>query len=121
MNTTEIAKTLVDYCRQEDWEKAYRELYSPKIVSIEFGDESPMGHLEGMEELMKKGAWWAETFDVHEIEVSDPIVAEDWFSVRFTMDTTHKPSGQRSTTSEIAVYQVEDGKVVREQFFYNQK
>ena len=121
MDTQQIASTLVDYCRQEDWERAYRELYSPQIVSIETGDTTDMGHLEGMEELMKKGEWWAETFDVHGIEVSDPIVADNWFTVRFTMDTTHKPSGQRSTTSEIAVYQVKDGKVVREQFFYDRQ
>jgi len=36
------------------------------------------------------------------------------------MDTTHKPSGQRSQMSEIAVYQVEDGKIVKEQFFYDE-
>jgi ketosteroid isomerase-like protein len=35
------------------------------------------------------------------------------------MDTTHKPSGHRSTTSEIAVYEVKDGKIVKEQFFYD--
>ncbi len=121
MDTQQIASTLVDYCRQEDWERAYRELYSPQIVSIETGDTTDMGHLEGMEELMKKGEWWAETFEVHDIGVSDPIVADNWFAVRFTMDTTHKPSGQRSTTSEIAVYQVKDGKVVREQFFYDRQ
>lgn len=35
------------------------------------------------------------------------------------MDTTHRPSGQRSQSSEIAVYEVKDGKIVKEQFFYN--
>jgi ketosteroid isomerase-like protein len=37
------------------------------------------------------------------------------------MDTTHKPSGQRSKTSEIAVYEVQEGKIVKEQFFYDMK
>jgi ketosteroid isomerase-like protein len=100
-------------------ERAYRDLYSTGIVSIETGDDSDMGHIEGMEGLKKKVDWWSDTFEVHGIEVSDPIVSESWFTVRFEMDTTHKPSGQRSKTSEIAVYQVADGKIVREQFFYD--
>jgi ketosteroid isomerase-like protein len=35
------------------------------------------------------------------------------------MHTTHKPSGQRSKMSELAVYEVKDGKIVKEQFFYD--
>ncbi|MDM9630080.1 nuclear transport factor 2 family protein [Robiginitalea aurantiaca] len=121
MNTDQIASTLVDCCRKGEWEKAYMELYSPAIVSIETGDDSEMGHIEGMEGLKKKGDWWAETFDVHHVEVSDPIVADNWFTVRFEMDTTHKPSQQRSKSSELAVYRVADGKIVWEQFFYDRE
>ena len=120
MNTQQLAETLVGYCRKGEWDKAYMELYSPEIVSIETGDDSEMGNIKGMEGLQKKGEWWANNFDVHGIEVSDPVVADNWFSVRFEMDTTHKPSGQRSKSSEIAVYRVVDGKVVWEQFFYDQ-
>jgi hypothetical protein len=121
MNTQKIAETLVASCREGEWEKAYQDLYSPEIISIETGDTSEMGRVEGMEGLKKKEDWWAENFDVHSIEVSDPIVADNWFTVRFDMDTTHKPSQERSTMSEIAVYQVSDGKIVREQFFYDQQ
>ena len=120
MNTENIANTLVECCRKGEWERAYMDLYSPEIVSIETGDTSDMGHIQGMDGVKKKADWWAETFDVHSIEVSEPTVADNWFSVRFEMDTTHKPSQQRSKTSEIAVYQVTDGKIVREQFFYDQ-
>ena len=35
------------------------------------------------------------------------------------MDTTHRESGQRSKSSELAVYQVQDGRILREQFFYD--
>jgi len=37
------------------------------------------------------------------------------------MDTTHKPSGQRNKMSEIGVYEVKNGKIVKEQFFYDQE
>ncbi len=117
MKTEEIAKKLVDWCNQGEWEKCYQELYSPNIVSIESGDNQVS---KGMEEVAQKGEWWKENFEVHSSKASEPIVADNWFTVSFTMDTTHKPSGQRNVSSEIAVYQVENGKIVREEFFYNQ-
>ncbi len=120
METKEIAAKLVEWCNQGDFEKPYQELYSPKIVSIENDGKGENAQVEGFEGIQKKGEWWQENFEVHSSTASQPIVADNWFSVKFEMDTTHKPSGQRSTTSEIAVYQVEEGKIVKEQFFYDQ-
>ena len=120
MSTNEIATKLVNWCKAGDFEKPYQELYSPKIVSIENDGTAEGAHVEGFEGLQKKGEWWQENFEVHKTEVSEPIVADDWFSVKFEMDTTHKPSGNRSQMSEIAVYQVDNGKIVKEQFFYNE-
>ena len=117
MKTQEIATNLVTWCKQGDWQRCYQELYSPNVVSVEPGGQTPV--VEGMEAVQKKGEWWEETFEVHSSSVSEPTVADNWFSVKFDMDTTHKPSGQRSKTSEIAVYQVQDGKIVKEQFFYD--
>ncbi|WP_273568967.1 nuclear transport factor 2 family protein [Maribacter halichondriae] len=121
METNEIANKLVAWCKQGDFEKPYQELYSPKIVSIENDGTSEGGRVEGFEGIQQKGEWWKENFEVHETSVSDPIVADNWFSVKFDMDTTHKPSGHRSTMSEIAVYEVKDGKIVKEQFFYDEQ
>ncbi len=121
METNEIANKLVAWCKQGDFEKPYQELYSPKIVSIENDGTSEGGRVEGFEGIQQKGEWWQENFEVHETTVSEPIVADNWFSVKFEMDTTHKPSGHRSTMSEIAVYQVQDGKIIKEQFFYDEE
>ncbi|WP_299526378.1 nuclear transport factor 2 family protein [Winogradskyella sp.] len=117
MTTKEIAEKLVNYCRNHQDEEAYQELYSPEITSIEM--QEPMKEVHGFEGIQKKGQWWNENFEVHGVEVSDPLVGDNHFSVRFWMDTTHKPSGQRSQMSEIAVYEVKDGKILKEQFFYD--
>lgn len=117
METKEIANKLVEWCNKGDYDRCYQELYSPNIVSLE-QPGSEMERAEGMEDIAKKGEWWQNNFEVHSSVASQPTVADNWFSVRFEMDTTHKPSGQRSTTSEIAVYEVKDGKIVKEQFFY---
>jgi hypothetical protein len=119
MNTNEIAQKLVASCKKGDFETPYQELYSPKIVSIENDGTGEGARAEGFEGIQKKGEWWQENFEVHNTNVSEPLVADNWFSVKFEMDTTHKPSGHRSTMSEIAVYEVKDGKIVKEQFFYD--
>lgn len=118
MKTSEIATNLVSWCNAGDYDRCYKELYSPNIVSLE-PKGAEMERSEGMEEVGKKGEWWETNFEVHSSTASEPIVADNWFSVRFEMDTTHKPSGQRAKTSEIGVYQVKDRKIVREQFFYD--
>ena len=118
MKTEEIANQLVKWCNKGDYDSCYQNLYSPDIVSVE-PEDSQIQIARGMGEVAKKGEWWEENFEVHSSKVSDPIVADNWFSIRFEMDTTHKLSGQRSQSSEIAVYQVRDGKIVHEQFFYD--
>jgi ketosteroid isomerase-like protein len=118
METKEIAEKLVAWCNKGDYDSCYQKLYSPNIVSLE-PEWAEHHRAEGMEAVGKKGEWWENTFEVHSTEVSEPTVADNWFSVRFEMDTTHKPSGHRSKSSELAVYQVKDGKIVQEQFFYD--
>lgn len=120
MKTNEIAEKLVNWCKEGDFQKPYQELYSPSIVSIENDGTGEGAIAKGFEGIEKKGEWWQENFEVHETKVSEPIVADNWFTVKFEMDTTHKPSGQRSTMSEIAVYEVKEGKIVKEQFFYDE-
>lgn len=116
MKTEDIAKNLVNWCNNGEEARCYQELYSPNIVSIEAQGENPVS--KGMDEVAKKGQWWKDTFEVHNWKTSEPIVADNWFSVRHDIDTTHKPSGNRQKMSELAVYQVNDGKIVKEQFFH---
>lgn len=118
MTTEEIANKLVDWCNQGDFDRCYQELYSPNIVSIEPHGENPVA--EGMEAVAAKGEWWEQNFEVHGFKAEAPVVADNWFSVKMTMDVTHKESGHRSQDSEIAVFRVEDGKIVKEQFFYDE-
>jgi hypothetical protein len=80
MKTEEIANNLVEWCNNGQEGRCYQELYSPNIVSIESGGENPVAR--GMDELAKKGEWWKENFEVHSTKTSNPIVADNWFTVR---------------------------------------
>lgn len=117
MNTQEIANRLVELCKIGDWDKAQEELYHEDCVSIE-PEGMPSNVVQGMAAIKKKGEMFAEMVEeTHGGDVSEAIVADDYFSVMMGYDVTFKDRG-RVKESEICVYKVADGKIVSEQFFY---
>lgn len=119
MDLKEMANTLVDACRAQGEADLLADHYHPDAVSVEAADFSGMGReTTGVEGIRGKHAWWAENFEVHGGEVGGPFLhGDDKFAVTFTMDATHKPSGERTAMQEVAIYTVADGKIVREEFF----
>ncbi len=117
MTTQEIANQLVKMCREGKFEAAYKELFAQNAKSIEPVGENAI--IEGLDKLLAKGEGWAKMTEVHSCTLADPIVAGNYFSTNFVLDSTNKQTGQRTQMEEIAVYKVQDGKVVSEQFFYD--
>lgn len=120
MSTKEVADTLVKLCSAGKFDEATNQLYSPDIVSVEAG-APPGGSREtkGIAGVKAKGEWWTANHEVHSSSVEGPLVAGAHFSVKFDFDVTFKPQNKRFRMEEIAVYQVADGKIVREEFFYS--
>jgi hypothetical protein len=121
VNTEAVAKRLVELCRQGKFEDAQNELYSNDAVSIEMEGlpAGSIGNAKGLDAIREKGRQFNAGIEaVHGGSVSDPIVTGNWFSIVLTMDATFKGRG-RVNMEEICVYQVRDGKIVREQFFYD--
>ena len=118
MTTKEIAKRLKKLCDKGDWEGAHKELYAKNAVSIE-PQASPGFEKEvhGLDAIIEKGKkWQSMVSEVHEIEVSEPMVAGNTFAVTMRMDMTMKDK-KRSDMTELCVYHVKDGKIISEQFF----
>ena len=59
----------------------------------------------------------AANFEVHEANLEGPFINGDKFSVIFELDVTQKATGERWKAKEVALYEVADGKIVRESFF----
>lgn len=117
MTTKDVANKLVEFCRKGEFEAAMNELYSNDIVSIEPAG-SPMPEVRGIDGVRQKAAHFAsQTEEMHGMTVSDPVVADSFFSVSMGMDITMKGIG-RTFMEEVALYQVNDGKIVREEFFF---
>jgi hypothetical protein len=121
MSTEAIAKRLVQLCREGKYEEAQRELYASDAESIEPDGLPPgaLGSVKGLEAIYEKGRRFRESVEaIHGGHVSDPVVAGNWFSCGMTLDVTMKGAG-RVTMSEICLYHVKNGKIDREQFFFD--
>ena len=115
-----IAKNLVAVCRKGDFSEAVRKYYADDVVSIEsMAMEGQSREVRGIEAVMKKKQMWNENTEVHKMDVSEPLVAGSYFTVRYILDATCKQTNQRMTMEEIGVYKVENGKIVREEFLYD--
>lgn len=118
MTTTEVANRLVELCRDNKWEQCIQELYSPEILSIE-PEGSTLGTVQGLEAIAQKAKQWEGMIEqFHSGEISDPIVAENFFSITMKSKVTMKGMSESMDMDEVCVYRVDNGKVVTEQFFY---
>jgi len=117
MTTQEVANRLVELCRMGQIETAQNELYADDVTSTEPAS-SPMQFATGKNALIEKGKMFQSMVEeFHGQNISDPIVAGNVFAITWGMDVTMKDRG-RSNMEEVCVYNVKDGKIVSEQFFF---
>jgi len=117
MTTKEVARRLVALCREGKIMEAQQELYSADIESIE-PVHAPVKSAKGRDAVTKKGMAFADMIEAnHGGSVSEPIVEGNYFAIGWQMDVTMKGMG-RMNMQEICIYQVQDGKIIREEFFF---
>ncbi len=117
MNTEEVAQKVVELCRKQDWKEAVDTLYADDIVSVEARSmDGGSPETRGIEGVRKKVDSWTNSMEVHSVKVGDAFVAHDRFVVQYDIDVTDKESKKRFQMSEVGVYTVKDGKIVREEF-----
>lgn len=119
MTTQEVAEQLISLSREGKFEQIQQELFSPEIRSVEPTKEGDWDVEKGFEGLKKKAEQWHGM--VEEMiggEISDPIVAGNFFSCTWKTKVKFKGAPEAVAMDEVAVYEVKDGKVVLEQFFY---
>jgi ketosteroid isomerase-like protein len=118
MTTQDVANRLHELFNEGKWSEAQAELFSEDAESVEPPQAQGMQTVKGLDAIKKKGADWNQMVqEVHGGWSSEPLVAGNYISVAMGMDVTMK-GGQRNKMDEIVVYQVKDGKIVKEQFFY---
>jgi hypothetical protein len=121
MTTQEIAARYQELMTQRKFIEIQDTFYHEDIVSQESDKAASMGMpvlTNGLEAIKAKGVARRATIEtMHSYFCSDPIVAGEFFSVVLKQDVTFKGK-PRLTLEEIGVFQVKDGKITKEQFFY---
>lgn len=118
MSVNEIANRYVSLCKEGQFHKCL-EMFASDAVSVEaFAPPGQDPVAKGLEAIKAKGEWWYNNHEVHKGEVSGPYPNGNRFAVRFSFDITNKPTGKRMQMDEVGLFTVENGKIVREEFFY---
>jgi hypothetical protein len=117
MTTQEIAERLVALCRQGHVETAQKELYATDAINIEpYATAAFAKETKGLNAIIDKGHKFAAMIEqVHSISLSDPLVAGSSFACAMHLDLTIKGHG-RMSLDELCIYEVENGKIISEQF-----
>src|SRR5438874_611701 len=117
MKTEEVAQKVVELVRKQAWHEALDTLYDDNIVSVEaFSADGNSPESRGKEAVRGKIDWWVNAMEVHSFSANGPFVAHDRFVVQYDADVTDKNSQQRRKLSEVGVYTVKNGKIMREEF-----
>ena len=118
MTTTQVAHRFNELAQQEKWFEIQEQFFSADVKSIDPENSPWFGYAEGKTAVRKKGETFVQKIDVvHSASTTEPVVAGNHFAVTLELDATYKGMGRQSM-KEVCVYEVKDGKIVKEEFFY---
>jgi hypothetical protein len=121
MTTQEAANRYYELATQSKWTEIQDELHDDTVICQEPEHVASRGvqvMTEGREAVKAKSIANREMIEtIHSQYCSEPIVAGNFFSVALKRDVTFK-NKPRMKLEEICVFQVTEGKIVSEQFFY---
>ncbi|MEO1039264.1 MAG: nuclear transport factor 2 family protein [Pseudomonadota bacterium] len=119
-NLLRVAEAVVAANKSGEIEALLNDFYADDAVSVEAAGSDGMPRAaEGLDAIRAKHAWWNEAMEMHDSTVEGPFLFDpDRFAVRFSMDVTNRQTGEKVQGAEVGVYTVQNGKVVREEFFW---
>ena len=119
LTTREVAARFNELAQQDEWFEIQDELFAENVRSVEPPAAMRLKNAEGKAAVRKKGeAWVARVKAVHSNYTTEPVVGGNYFSVGWGNDITVEGYG-RIQMNQINVYEVKDGQIVLEQFFYS--
>ena len=118
MSTQEVATRFDELAQQEKWFEIQDELFAENVRSIDPPDSPYFGYAEGKAAVRKKGEDFVSRIEAfHGAHTTEPLVTGNHFAVGREVDITI-PTHGRIQINEIMLYEVKDGQIISEQFFY---
>jgi len=114
----EVVARFDQLAQQEKWFEIQDELFADNVRSVEPATAVHLKNAEGKAAVRKKAEDWVKRIEaVHRSHTSAPVAGGNYFAVGRTLDTTVNGLG-RFKMDEVMIYEVKDGQIVLEQFFY---
>src|SRR5207247_9804015 len=112
------ATRLAELCHTGQYTQAHKELFADDAVSLEPEHAQGLQNAKGLENIIKKEEQFRSMIEeVYNTYATEPIVAGNFIAMGIGIDAAMKGRG-RVSMEEMAVYEVKDGRIVKEQFFY---
>jgi len=116
--THEVAARFHVLAQQEKWFQIQDELFADNVRSIEPPHSPYLGNAEGKAAVRQKGENFVKKIEAfHRGHTTAPLVSGHHFAVGREKDMTVQGHG-RIQIHQIMLYEVKNGKIVSEQFFY---
>ena len=118
MEIQEIADKLVALCREGKNEEAYKTLFAEDASAHDHGNPNAPIRI-GLSSLLEGHHHFQGMIkELHNSVVNDPtIISPHYFACGMGIDFTRQ-DGVRHVINELCVYEVRDGKIVKEIFYY---
>jgi hypothetical protein len=118
LTTKEVAARFNELAKQEKWFEIQDELFADNVKSIDPPNSPYFGYAEGKSAVRKKGEDFVKRIEAaHRRYTTEPVIAGNHFAVGREVDITVQGYG-RIQINEIMLYEVKDGEIISEQFFY---
>jgi ketosteroid isomerase-like protein len=118
LTTQEVAARFNELAQQELWFEIQDEFFADNVKSIDPPNSPYFGYAEGKAAVRKKGEDFVKKITaVHGAHTSEPVITGNHFAVARDMEATVEGYG-RIKMNEIMLYEVRDGQIILEQFFY---
>jgi hypothetical protein len=118
MTTQQVADRFHELAQQEKWAEIQEAFFAGDVRSIEHEHSPYFKNAAGKASVLNKGKEFLSRVEaVHHLYTIAPLVTGNHFVVTREKDITVRPHG-RIQIHELMVYEVKNGKIVLEQFFY---
>ena len=118
MTTQEVAARFNELAQQEKWFEIQDEFFADNVRSIEPPNSPYMPNAQGKIPVRKKGEDFVNKItEFHGARTTEPVIGGNYFTVGRWCDITVQGFG-RIQINQIMLYEVKDGQIVLEQFFY---
>lgn len=114
----EVAARFNELAQEEKWFEIQDELFADNVKSIDPPNSPYFGYAESKADVRKKGEEFINKIEeFHRASTTQPVIGGTHFAVGREVDITVQGHG-RIQMKEVMLYEVKDGKIISEQFFY---